>query len=445
LLNTGTASVNVGGWSLTDDAAVPGKWILPSRILAPGGFLIVFLSEKNRAPASGELHANFKLKLSGGALRLYNGDVPRVLVSSFDPLPAQQPGLSYGVNSSGLARFFAIPTPGAANGGAEYLGIASAPVPSVAAGYFSAPFNLALTSGTPGASIRYTLDGTSPIATSTLYSAPLAISATTVLRAVTFAPNYAPSDATTRTFLFLADVLTQSPTGVPPPGWPSSWGDNRVDYGMDPEVIGPGAPYESRALGAMQAIPALSIVMKLEDLFDTNTGIYANAGQNGDAWERPASLELLNPGGLPGFQEDGGLRIRGNFSRDSNNSKHSFRMFFRERYGAGNSTFPLFGTTGADKHGRRRSAHVAGFFVGLSREPRFSLRHRFLCARSLQAMGEPTTRGLLLPPLHQWPILGPLQHRGTHQPKLCRLVFGRRRGGLRRGESRWLQHTGCRR
>ena len=33
--------------------------------------------------------------------------------------------------------------------------------------------------------------------------------------------------------------------------------------------------------------------MKLPDLFDANNGIYANPGQNGDAWERPASLELL--------------------------------------------------------------------------------------------------------------------------------------------------------
>ena len=185
--------MNVGGWSLTDDAAIPGKWILPARTLAPGGYLIVFLSEKNRAHASGELHANFKLKLSGGALRLYNGDVPRALVSSFDPLPAQQPGLSYGVNGAGLTRFFAIPTPGAANGGVEYLGIAAAPVPSVAAGYYTAPFALALTSTTPGASIRYTLDGTPPTAASALYSAPLNITATTVIRATAFAPNYAPS------------------------------------------------------------------------------------------------------------------------------------------------------------------------------------------------------------------------------------------------------------
>jgi hypothetical protein len=393
LLNTGTNSVNLGGWSLTDDAAVPGKWVFPVRTLAPGGYLVVFLSEKNRAPGSGNLHTNFKLKLTGGALRLYNGDVPRVLVSAFDPLPAQQPGLSYGVNGSGLTRFFAIPTPGAANGGTEYIGIAAAPVPNVGAGYFSAAFNLTLTSTTPGASIRYTTDGTPPSATSTLYSNPLNIGATTVLRAAAFAPGYAPSNAITRTYLFLADVLTQSPTGTTPPGWPSTWGPNRVDYGMDPDVIGPGAPYASRALGAMQAIPALSIVMKLPDLFDTTTGIYANAAQNGDGWERPASLELLNPNGAPGFQENGGLRIRGNFSRDRNNSKHSFRMFFRERYGAGKLDFPLFGAGAAEKHDvvdLRTSQDFSWAYLA-STEATF-VTDSF--ARDLmEKMGQETTRG----------------------------------------------------
>ncbi len=50
LLNTGTTAVNLAGWALTDDAAVPGKWIFPARTLAPGEFLIVFLSEKIARP-----------------------------------------------------------------------------------------------------------------------------------------------------------------------------------------------------------------------------------------------------------------------------------------------------------------------------------------------------------------------------------------------------------
>ena len=296
LYNTGTTAVSVSGWSLTDDSALPHKWVFPARTIPPGGFLTVFLSEKNRAPSSGNLHANFSVKLTGGRLRLYNGGTPRDLISSFDPLPSQQPGLSYGINASGVARYFSTATPSAANSGTEYVAIAAAPTMSVSAGYYTAPISVALTTTTPGgASIRYTMDGTVPIATSPLYTTPLTISATTVLRAAAFLTDYAPSDATTRTYLFLADVLTQSPTGATPAGWPATWGANRVDYGMDPDVIGPGAPYQSRALPAMQAIPALSIVINLPDLFDSSTGIYANPGQNGDNWERPASLELLRP------------------------------------------------------------------------------------------------------------------------------------------------------
>lgn len=393
LYNNGTSTVNLAGWALSYDVDEPAKWIFPSRTLAPGGYLVVFLSGKNRTPASGPLHTNFNIDRSGGRLLLYNGGQPRQLVSAFDPIPAQQPGISYGIGSGGQNRFFATPTPSAVNAGTEYNGIAEAPVPSVAAGYYTAPFSLALTSTTPGAAIRYTTDGTPPTAASPLYSAPLTIGATTVVRAAAFAPNFATSDVTTRTYLFLADVLSQSTNGAAPPGWPATWGSNRVDYGMDLDVIGPGAPYQSRALGAMQAIPALSIVMKLPDLFDSTTGIYANAGQNGDAWERPASLELLRPDGQGGFQENGGLRIRGNFSRDNNNPKHSFRMFFRERYGSGKLNYPLFGPTGADKHDvvdLRTSQDFSWAYLA-STEATF-VTDSF--ARDLMgAMGQQTTRG----------------------------------------------------
>ncbi len=393
LLNTGTTTVNLTGWSLSDDASEPGKWVFPVRSIPAGGFLTVFLSEKNRSPASGELHANFKLKLTGGSLRLYNADAPRQVISSFAPLPGSQAGLSYGLNAAGQLRFFGAPTPNAANAGTEYTGIAEAPVPSVPAGYFSSAFSLALTTTTPGASIRYTTNGTPPTTASTLYVTPLNISATTVVRATAFASGMAPSEVTTRTYLFLADVLTQSSTGATPAGWPATWGANRVDYGMDPDVIGAGAPYQSQALAAMQAVPALSIVMKLPDLFDSTTGIYANPGQNGDNWERPASLELLDPSGAPGFQANGGLRIRGNFSRDTNNAKHSFRMFFRERYGTGKLDFPLFGTDAADKQDvvdLRTSQDFSWAYLA-STEATF-VTDSF--ARDLmQNMGQPSTRG----------------------------------------------------
>src|SRR5688572_17204400 len=59
--NTGASSTNTLGWYLTDDAGLPRKWAFPSRTIAAGGHLLVFASNKNRKPASGNLHTNFRL------------------------------------------------------------------------------------------------------------------------------------------------------------------------------------------------------------------------------------------------------------------------------------------------------------------------------------------------------------------------------------------------
>ena len=48
------------------------------------------------------------------------------------------------------------------------------------------------------------------------------------------------------------------------------------------------------------------------------------------------------------FQVDGGLRMRGGFSRQGRNPKHGFRMVFRKEYGDGKLRYPLFGDEGAD-------------------------------------------------------------------------------------------------
>jgi len=41
-------AVNLGGWYLTDDAAELAKWQFPDTLLQPGGYLVVFASDKNR-------------------------------------------------------------------------------------------------------------------------------------------------------------------------------------------------------------------------------------------------------------------------------------------------------------------------------------------------------------------------------------------------------------
>jgi hypothetical protein len=215
-------------------------------------------------------------------------------------------------------------------------------------GFHDKPFTLTITTSLPGATIRYTTDGSAPSASNGVaYSAPIEISHTTIVRAASFTPNQDQSKSSTRTYLFLDDVIRQSPAGTPPPGWPDKWGKNVVDYGMDPDVVQHPA-YASTIRSDLKAIPSISIVMDLKDMFDSVTGIYANPGEDGGDWERPASVELIFPDSGKGFQINAGIRIRGGFSRSTANPKHSFRLFFRTRYGADRLRYPLFGERGAD-------------------------------------------------------------------------------------------------
>src|SRR4029077_20757763 len=123
--------------------------------------------------------------------------------------------------------------------------------------------------------------------------------------------------------------------------WPAAWGANVVDYGMDPEIV-TNSVYGPQMEGALKSLPTYSIVMKLDDLFGAQ-GIYANPGGDTIVWERPASLELIYPDGRSGFHANCGLRVRGGFSRSTDNPKHAFRCFFRQEYGLSKLNFPVFG------------------------------------------------------------------------------------------------------
>src|SRR4051812_16935703 len=120
-------------------------------------------------------------------------------------------------------------------------------------------------------------------------------------------------------------------------------------------------------MGATRSFLPLPRVMRLEDLFNARTGIYANPGGEGREWERPCSLELIYPDGRPGFEVRAGVRIRGGFSRDTANPKHSLRFAMRAEYGDAKLHFPLFGPTGPkeiDKFDLRTSQDNSWAFQG---------------------------------------------------------------------------------
>ncbi len=252
-----------------------------------------------------------------------------------------------------FASYLTTPTPGAQNNSTWFIDTVADTSFSVKRGFYTSAQTVAITSLTPGVDIWYSTNGEEPEpGQGTLYSGPLTISQTTVLRARAFKTNWKPTNVDTNTYIFLSDVVAQAANGQAPTGWPVSWGANSVNYGMDPAVR---ALYGDAALqAALTQIPTVSVVTEMANLFDAGTGIYANAGGHGDEWERPASFEWLDPNGAVGqqgkIQQNFGLRIRGGASRSSTVPKHSFRAYFRGEYGAGKLEFPIFGNTGASQY-----------------------------------------------------------------------------------------------
>ncbi len=312
-----------------------------------------------------------------------------VLLSSSDFLIGAQLVLTRGTFTNG---FMTVPTPGAANS-TGVQGFVGDTHFSADRGFYTTPFAVAITCDTPGAVIRYTRNGNAPTATTGfVYSAPVTIDATTTLRATAFKDGFVPSNVDTHTYFFLTDVIAQSAAGTAPPGWPASSVNGQVfDYGMDPNVVGPN---EAALRAGLVSIPTISIVTDLPNLVDPATGIYVNPYDHGDGWERPASFEILNDPIHPapgGFQQNGGLRLRGGFSRDPNNPKHSFRLFFRSEYGKGKMQYALFGDDGApdfDGFDLRTSQDASWAFLG-------SAENTFLrdeVARATQVLIAPGSR-----------------------------------------------------
>ena len=253
--------------------------------------------------------------------------------------------------AAGESVYFREPTPGAANTTAGYGPATPKVAFSEPHGYKTGPISVALSCAeAPDAQIYYTLDGTSPTELSTPYTGPIAISSTTCVRAAIPQEGAVIQQDSSATYLYLDDILSQT-RGVVPTGFPASKAVNSqvMVYGMDQSVVN-GADRDRLLRGFTNSVATLSLVIDLDNLFDSQKGIYVNAKAcDGRAWERATMVEQIDPrDAANGFSTAAGIRIRGAFSRSPSYPKHSLRLFFRNDYGDGPLEFPLFGDEGAD-------------------------------------------------------------------------------------------------
>jgi hypothetical protein len=361
--NRGTASVNLLGWSLTDNRNVPGQWVFPSRVLAPGELLVVFASGKDRRAPTGanRYHTNFKLNNFGEYLALFNAESPRVAVSEFAPrYPDQRNNYSYGLDGTNAWRYFQTPSPGSANGYSTIVGIAPQPHFSVERGMFDLPFELQLSVALPGATIRYTTDGSDPTEWNGMdYVGKVLVTDTTCLRAAAFAPGYLPSRTRTQSYIFLDSVPNQSNN---PPGFPTDWGARSgygfpgdlvpADYEMDADPLrtDPNNPASDvdpvklqRLKDGLRELPIVSIVMDNADMFGPAGMYYSPNVMSKTFPDKPCSVEMVLPDGTTGFTADCGITGHGNASRQpEKNPKHGFKLNFVGDFGETDLEYRLF-------------------------------------------------------------------------------------------------------
>ncbi len=391
LYNRSPYPVDLEGWSLTDNPELPDKWRFPAVQLPPATYLIVFASGKNGVAApdaaiNGALpsfHTNFRLQGQQGFLALYPPTTRRFLDSLAITYGPQRVDVSYGrlTTTAGADaetyQAFTNPTPGAANDERTTL------LPEVASVLFSKPHGLytngievALSSPMADAVIWYTTDGRVPSSeNATRYVHPLTITTTTIVRATATLPEHLPATVTTQSYIFPAAVLQQPAT---PAGWPLTWGVHSItfgggvagepvqaDYAMDQQVTQDPAQ-QALLLRGLQELPSLSLALPVDDF----AALYRDPQRRGVEAEYALSVELLPPGladaqpdGSPttdehavanpavdqldpsaptGFQINAGIRIQGGAGRWEYMPKHSFRLFFKEIYGATKLEYRFF-------------------------------------------------------------------------------------------------------
>lgn len=300
LTNNSADTLDLKGYGMTNSAKHIGLWTFPSVSIAPGQKLLVFTDGSGDSSA-GELHTNFKLKVSGGDVLIISDAEGRILDSCMvDRIPET---MSYGRPKD--QRSFAYlmsPSPRSDNNGSYAGAKCDQPAFSLATGNYVSAQQLEIFVP-ENTTVRYTLDGSKPGADSPVYGGPISIDKNTVVRAASFRDGFVTSEVTTET-IFINE------------------------------------PFD---------LPLVSISVDPKEMFDDMDGLYMRGPDqtypyNGSNFmsnrELEANIELLETDGTVGLSTGFGLRIFGAFSRYED--KKSFACMSRPVWGDERFRYQIF-------------------------------------------------------------------------------------------------------
>lgn len=301
LYNPGDTLVNLKNHFITDNLNNPQKYRFLTDVFVPaGGYVIIWTDDRNTGP-----HTNFKLSASGESIGL------------FSPAGSLIDTLTFGEQSDDISRgrfpdaannwfYFSPASPGSPNLEIHIYNRLSQPTLSLQPGFYNSPVSVLISHPDSSVTLRFTTDGSTPTENSPVFSAPINVDSTTVIRSAAFKSGFLQSSSVTASYFINESTL----------------------------------------------LPVFSLVTDPVNFFSDTSGIYV-AGTNGiigncstvprnwnQDWERPVDIQFFEKDRNLAFSVSSGVQIFGGCSRLY--AQKSLAFYFRGVYGYGKLNYKLF-------------------------------------------------------------------------------------------------------
>jgi hypothetical protein len=178
---------NLQGYHLSNNADNPTMWQIQNGLIPPNSRVLVFCTKRDVSSGT-VFYSNFNLtQLRPDQIIL--ADPNGVILESHEMFVTQT-NHSYGRSSDGAASWqvFSTPTPRTSNS-SGFAGYTTKPTFTVEPGRYQNTVTFSLTSSGENEQIRYTTNGSTPNASSILFTTPITRTATSVIRARSFSTN----------------------------------------------------------------------------------------------------------------------------------------------------------------------------------------------------------------------------------------------------------------
>lgn len=193
LYNISNSAIDLSGWHLSDKANNSTKWSIPTGTTIPSNGFLVFLCSGRDVVLNGEYHTNFKLTQTKGGDEVVLADAAgRIQDQQELGLTMVEHSHSRATDGSSEWTISTEPTFGTSNDAAPKInGYTAAPSMSLAAGFHTGAQTVSITNNEPNSVLRYTTDGGNPTIESPIYTMPLTIEKTQVVKAQAFSNDAA--------------------------------------------------------------------------------------------------------------------------------------------------------------------------------------------------------------------------------------------------------------